>query len=389
MSRKKIHIKKELTSKVFPFILLKTMRMLFFVYLLNMKNIGFILFIILVYGAPPLFGQLAQEQQTEPVSPSTQEGQVMERDERNTEIASPSTQEEVLDPGEQDSDPTSAELAAENTPDVSTSPQTRWEGKQRILKIVNDYYLKADESITMLVLIAGDARLDGRITGNVLIIGGDVELGQGAQVNGMLQVIGGQITGNLAATKDIRLSERWEIIPAAAKLLMSPHTVWGVNKQNNVRLTIAKFVLFLLTYLLIVVIFPKPINAMSTVLTQRPIGSVLFSILILVAIVLLCVGLTFSIVGIPSLLLGLCLLLPLALFGKAAIFLTLGSTLLAGRLKPLAVIFGYIFYFMATEVPYIDWVTFLIFHVIGIGLCLLSVSRDRDRNAYRSERGLQ
>ena len=352
-----------------------------------MKHVWFILLIIVVFGAPPLLGQLAQPQ-TEPVPPSTQEEQATEKDEQDTEVASPSTQEEILDPAGQDTDSTSEEQAAENTPEISASSQTRWEGKQRILKIVNDYHLKADEVITTLIVIAGNATLHGKITGNVLVLGGDVELGVGARVEGMLQVIGGQITGNLAATKDIRLSQRWEIVPAAAQLLMSPHTIWGISKQDNLRLTIAKFVFFLLTYLLIVVIFPRPINAMSGLLTDKPIGSVLFSILILIVILFLCVGLTFSIVGIPCLLLGLCLLFPLALFGKAAIFLTLGSTLLAGKLKPLAVIFGYVFYFMATEIPYIDWVTFLLFNVIGIGLCLLSSRRGKDRNGYWLERGL-
>ena len=91
-----------------------------------------------------------------------------------------------------------------------------------------------------------------------------------------------------------------------------------------------------------------------------------------VVIPLILILLTVSIVGVPFMLLGLSLLLPLAICGKAAIFLTLGSTLFSGRLKPLAVIFGYILYFMATALPYIDWITFLVFNTIGIALCLLS-----------------
>ena len=57
---------------------------------------------------------------------------------------------------------------------------------------------------------------------------------------------------------------------------------------------------------------------------------------------------------------------------KLVSLFTLGSTLLAGRLRPLSVIFGYIPYFMATEIPYIDWITFIVFNTIGIGLCILT-----------------
>ena len=66
------------------------------------------------------------------------------------------------------------------------------------------------------------------------------------------------------------------------------------------------------------------------------------------------------------------LLVPLAVFGKTVIFLTLGSTIFSGRLRPLGVIFSYILYFMATALPHIDWVTFLLINAIGIGLCVLS-----------------
>ena len=79
--------------------------------------------------------------------------------------------------------------------------------------------------------------------------------------------------------------------------------------------------------------------------------------------------LTFSIVGIPCLFLVLGVLFGMAIYGKTAFFLLIGGTLLAGRLKPLAVIFGYILYFMATSVPYIDWVTFLVVNSIAVGIC--------------------
>ncbi len=264
------------------------------------------------------------------------------------------------------------ETANSENSETAGDTDVQWEKTQRVLKVVNDYELASDEVLTTLVMIAGNARLRGSVTGNVLVLGGNVELVPGAQVNGTLHLIGGQVTGNMEGIADLQVSNRWQMVPAAVRLLMHPHALWSTNKKTSWQLTLVKFGLFLIMYLLVVTIFSRPVNAVSTLLTHRPIGSMLFSMLMLAVIPLVLALLTFSIVGVPFMLLALSALLPLAICGKAAIFLAIGSTLFSGRLKPLAVIFGYLLYFMATALPYIDWITFLIINTIGIGLCFLS-----------------
>ncbi len=271
--------------------------------------------------------------------------------------------------------------------ETAEGTHTQSEKTRRIFKVVNDYELAADEVLTSLIMIAGNVRLEGRVTENVLLLGGNIELTPNAQVNGTLHVIGGQVTGNIEKVENLQVSNRWQMIPAAVELVMYPRTLWEIRKEMDLRLMLVKFVLFLLMYLLVVAIFPRPINAVSELLTHRPVGSILFSALMLVVIPLILALLTLSIIGVPFMLLGLSVLLPLAICGKAAIFLTLGGTLFSGRLKPLAVIFGYILYFMATALPYIDWVTFLIVNTIGIGICLLSgisMMRPQDRRRNTS-----
>ena len=244
---------------------------------------------------------------------------------------------------------------------------------QRIFKVVNDYELASDAVVTTLFIIAGDVKLHGHVTGNVLVLGGDVELGSNVQVNGTLHLIGGQVTANIERIAHLQVSNGWQIVPAAVKLLMHPYrSIWLTDKMTDFRFTTIKFVFLLIMYLLVVAVFPKPVNAVSTLLAHQPVGSILFSLLMMVVIPLIFALLTVSIVGIPFMLLAVSLLLPLAIWGKAAIFLTLGSTLFSGRLRPLASIFGYILYFMATSIRYIDWVTFLVVNAIGIGICVLS-----------------
>ena len=383
-----------------------------------MKRIGFIFLLIIVFGVQSSFTQLIDpptdsttpstqeeipvendQQDIEPVSPDTPENPTTapeteppEREERDTENVSPPTPDDTSqDSDEQTEMIAKEEVETEDPPDSNDPTQPKWQGSRRLIKLVNDYELKADEVITTLIMIAGDATIYGTVTGNVVVFGGNVNLMPEARVTGMLQVIGGQVTGNLESVKHYSVYNRWRIVPAAAQLLMHPHSIWDIRKHRNFRLTTLKFALLLLSYLLIALAFPKPVYAVSSLLTRRPVESILFCLLMFVVVPIVSWVLILSIVGFPSFLLGICLLIPLALCGKVAIFHTLGSTLLAGRLKPLAVIFGFIPYFMATEIPYIDWIAFLAFNGIGISLCILSgfkmmFSQSQNRNIHWSER---
>ena len=287
---------------------------------------------------------------------------------------------------------TQGSIADQENDGIEQEAQTPSEKQQRVLKIVNDYELAANEVLTTLIMIAGDARLQGSVTENVLVLGGNVELTQGSRVNGTLQVIGGQVSGSIEGVANLQVSNDWEMVPAAVKLVMHPYIFWKITDDPaNLRFTLIRSGIFLLMYLLVLAALPKPINAISGLLARRPIGSVLFGILMLPVIPLILTLLTVSIVGVPFMLMVLALLIPLAVCGKTAIFLTLSSTIFTGRLKPLGVIFGYILYFMATALPYIDWVTFLLVNTISIGLCLLSgistvLPEDPRKNISWSER---
>ena len=347
----------------------------------NMKATGFI-FLLFSLGAMSIFGQFPNNKAH--VSALLQQPNFEQKKSASSDlIAQGVTGQETIpeNPTEaEDSEHTEQPMSvSEETSDVSTMQAPMQaevldpEKTQRTFKVVNDYHLAVGETLTTLVVIAGNVALQGRVTGNVLIIGGDIELTSTSQVNGTLHVIGGHATGNIEGVANLEVNNDWQMVPAAVRLVMQPHTFWGIGKQINLRLTFVKFGLFLLMYLLTVALFPKPINTISELFGRRPISSIIFGILILAIIPILLVGLTLSIVGVPFMLLVLALLIPLAICGKAAIFLTLGGTLFSGRWKPLAVIFSYTLYFMATALPYIDWMMFLIVNATGTGLCLLKV----------------
>ena len=345
-----------------------------------MKEIGFIS-LLLILGILPVFGQISNNSLQ--VLDSQHPTLAHEKPARGVLIAQSllaQNLEDAPDASTKQSDVVDSEKV--KTRDEGHIQQTE---TRRIFKIINDYQLAKGEVLTTLVIIAADASLQGQVTGNVLVIGGDVQLSTESQVNGTLHIIGGQLTGNTQGVANLHVSNDWHLVPAAVHLAMHPHNLWGISKQANFRLTLIKLGFFLLMYLLIVAVLSKPINEISKLFARRPIGSILFGILMLVMIPFALAVLTLSIIGVPFMLLTLSLLVPLAICGKAAIFLTLGSTLFSGRWRPLAVIFGYLLYFMATSVPYIDWVVFLLVNSIAIGLCLLNgISIIRSQEPRRS-----
>ncbi len=342
-----------------------------------MKETGFI-FLLFSFSAMSIFGQFQNNKAH--VSDLLQQANLEQKKSASSDLIAQGVTGQEITPAnptvKEDSEHPEQPMAeSEDTADASTmqAEAVDPEKTQRIFQVVNDYQLAVGETLTTLVVIAGNVALQGRVTGNVLIIGGDIALTPASQVNGTLHVIGGHVTGNIEGVANLEVNNDWQMVPAAVRLVMNPHIFWGISKQTNFRLTFVKFGIFLLMYLLIVALFPKPVNAISELFGRRPIGSIIFSILILAIIPLLFAALTLSIVGVPFMLLILSLLIPLSICGKAAIFLTLGGTLFSGRWKPLAVIFSYTLYFMATALPYIDWMMFLIVNAIGIGLCLLKV----------------
>ena len=103
-----------------------------------MKDI-LIIFFLLTFSASPVLGQTSNDapqvsgEESSEQSPSQIEPEVVDQESNETK------QEE----------------------------QAQWEKQRRILKIVNDYELAADEVLTTLIMIAGDVRLQGRVTENV------------------------------------------------------------------------------------------------------------------------------------------------------------------------------------------------------------------------------
>ena len=258
---------------------------------------------------------------------------------------------------------------------LSTDP----EDISRIVQIGGRVNLGKTEIVNDIILVAGDAKIQGRVKGYIFVFGGNVEIDKGAQVAGKVTVVLGEITGK----EDLRNNTKHgtdayqeinglKLATAATSLMMEgiPKEVWGDRQYVWFGWELMTFITLTLIHLLLVLIFPQQINNMASTISQRPVGSTLLGLIILIIVPYLSILLILSIAGIPFAMLLSAILLPIAIYGKTAIFLSIGGTIFPQQSNVVAVVVGYWIYRMATVIPYLSIPTFIIASTIGIGVSL-------------------
>lgn len=282
---------------------------------------------------------------------------------------------------------TQIEQSTPMQPEVSAPPRkatlsTDPEDISRIVQIGGRVNLATTEIVNDIILVAGDAKIQGRVKGYIFVFGGNVEISQGAQVAGKVTVVLGEIIGKADLQHNTKYgTDAYEEInglklaTAAASLMMEgmPKEIWGDREYAWFGWELMAFITLTIIHLLLVLIFPQQINNMASTIAHRPIGSTFLGLIILIIVPYLSILLILSIAGIPFALLLCALLLPIAIYGKTAIFLSIGNTIFPQRSNVVAVIIGYWIYRMATVIPYLSIPTFIIASTIGIGISLRTV----------------
>lgn len=258
---------------------------------------------------------------------------------------------------------------------LSTDP----EDISRIVQIGGRVNLAPTETVNDIILVAGDAKIQGHVKGYVFVFGGNVKIEKGAQLAGKVTVVLGEIVGKEALRDHTDHGEEayqeingFKLATAAASLMMDgmPKELWGDRQYARFGWELMTFITLTLVHLLLVLIFPEQINNMASTISHRPVGSTFLGLMILIIVPYLSVLLILSIAGIPFALLLSAILLPIAIYGKTAIFLSIGGTIFPQRSNVVAVIVGYWIYRMATVVPYLSIPTFIIASTIGVGVSL-------------------
>ncbi len=248
---------------------------------------------------------------------------------------------------------------------------------QQVVQIGGNYHLSPKEAVESLVVIGGNLTLRGKVSNDVLVLKGDVEVQEGAVVLGSVTTVLGKISGKQYLEGIHREVNGWKFIPASAWLIMRPQEAWGMEKSAKFGWGVLVFIALTLVHIAVYAVFPQRMNTMANIISRRPIGSTLLGLAVLIAAPCLITVLVLSIIGIPFVLLFISILLPIAIYGKTAIFLSMGQTIFSHQPKVVAVIAGYWIYFMATSIPHVGLPMFLAANTIGVGICLRTVFGQR------------
>lgn len=111
--------------------------------------------------------------------------------------------------------------------------------------------------VPQVVVLAGDVRVEGRVTGNLVVLLGDVELAGSGKVDGDLVVLGGSVAGSGA------VGGRTWVVGGRGPALGRPAS-W-----NLIRLG-----LWLVLSFLLVVAFPRGTRGVGGVLGEQPLAAV-------------------------------------------------------------------------------------------------------------------
>ena len=264
--------------------------------------------------------------------------------------------------------------ANNSKPDNQSSEITRSvEVNQQVVQIGGNYHLSPKEAVESLVVIGGNLTLRGKVNNDVLVLKGDVEVQEGAEILGSVTTVLGKIRGKQYLDGIYREVNGWKFVPASAWLIMRPQEAWGMGKSAKFGWGVLVFIALTVVHITVYAVFPQRMNTMAHVISHRPIGSTLLGLVVLIAAPCFIAVLVLSIIGIPFVLLFISVLLPLAIYGKTAIFLSMGQTIFSNQPKVVAVIAGYWIYFMATSIPHVGLPMFLAANTIAVGICLRTV----------------
>lgn len=270
-------------------------------------------------------------------------------------------------------------------------PSSLFAGEQPKVGILGDVRVEKGEVYhDDVVCIGGAAVVEGKVEGNVVVIGGSLDFSGEAQDvvvlggNGTLSpgsVIHGDLVhmmGTLKRDPDVTVHGQaidvGSHLPPQIQRLLSRGLLGIIVVLRVVSIIVSLIVIFL-----IVLIAPERVERMSEVLEPRWPASLGFGILGYAVFIVLAIILAVTLIGIPlAVLLGLAVWV-LGLMGTAAIMTTLGRRvgLGTGLIGPdpsvLSCAFvGFLVVALVRFIPVVGEMAWLLLSVIGLGLVLVT-----------------
>jgi hypothetical protein len=256
--------------------------------------------------------------------------------------------------------------------------------RNRVVALGQDLWLDG-EATSQVVVLNGQARIRGRIAGDLIVLGGDAELGEKAAIEGDLYVLGGSI----AMASGAQVEGRSVAYPEASDLWIALIEGPTLGTEANPRVVIgAKLALIAFWAFLTLLLFGvarRELLATSESIARQPFRNFFLGLTGVAAMVL--TALFFSafsgaLLGVPLLVLVVVVALVLRFWGMVALFHALGTLLtkrFAGKTIPIqAATWGLLALGLVKLVPYLGLWIWSLATFIGVGAALESRLGRRD-----------
>jgi uncharacterized RDD family membrane protein YckC len=267
-------------------------------------------------------------------------------------------------------------------------------GEERVA-VMQDVVLKPGDRASEVVVVFGNATIDGDVDGDVVVVagkaningkvGGEVvlvlssaDLGPDAEINGQTTVIGGPLNADpgaklLGGKHEVSIGAHLPNFDWIKKNFV--HGVFLRPLPPRVGWVWVVALFFFAMHLFVALLLPRTVQVCSETLQARPVRSFFVGMLVFILFFPLLVLLLPTVIGAPLL---LCSLIVSAILGRVALYRTTGGQV--GRQlgiqlieQPLAAFCaGAAIFYVAYMVPILGWIIWFVMMPLGVGAVILS-----------------
>ncbi|MEP6914854.1 MAG: RDD family protein [Acidobacteriota bacterium] len=291
---------------------------------------------------------------------------------------------------------------------------------REVFRLGQDFSLPEGRAARQVSVVLGDATIEGRVGGDVLVVLGAARIAIAAIIDGNLVVIGGSaaISDGAQVRRDlVVVGSAFDappgFSPGGAHLVIGPASLrgkieamipwltrgllWGRLIVPGLPWIWAVVGVVFLVYLALHLIFHDSIRACTATLAARPLTAFLTGVLVLVLTGPVCLLLAISVVGLAVVPFVLCALFIAGLIGKVGVARWAGMRVvpqqsLESRPQSLrSFLIGFALITLAYMVPLLGFVTWTLVSVTGLGaaaLAFVSGYRRENPHAPRARRAV-
>ena len=301
--------------------------------------------------------------------------------------------EQALRPGSGQVRPVSIALGTSRVQDLD--PDT-FHFYRPILRVGQDYTLRAGEAVREVRAFFGDVTLEGHVERDIVVVLGGVHATGTAVVDGSLVVIGGNVTIDRGAIVDN------DLVVVGGTLTAPPgfspggqHVVIGSPALGNALNAVVPWItrglllgrlivpdlgwvwllvgIIFVVYLAVNTLFDRQVRSCADAIVEKPLSTFLVGLLVLVLTVPALAVLAATVIGLAVVPFVLCAMLAGALIGKAGVARAVGRKLVeqsSPDSKPQSLrsfLLGFIVITLAYMVPVLGVVTWALTSVAAVG----------------------